>query len=107
MRKEKRIDFQNIEAKAGANGRILSKSQKEIYDALRVDTWEKDIGKISVVDKLEEALSQKEIRAFSLYAEYDSQEMVAKEMGIRRSTVATLLERAYKKIKELGKDNFF
>jgi DNA-directed RNA polymerase specialized sigma subunit len=104
--KELRVDFQDVEAKAGTNGRILSKSQKEIYDALRVDTWKEDISKISVVEKLEKVLSPKEMRAFSLYAGCKDQKYAAKEMGISQQAFSKFYKKIKNKIKNLGKDIF-
>jgi predicted DNA-binding protein (UPF0251 family) len=104
--REKRVDIQSIEASAGTNGGILSKSQKEIYDALRVDTWKEDISRISVVERLEKVLSPKEIRAFSLYANCKDQKYAAKEMGISQQAFSKFYKKIKNKIKNLGKDIF-
>jgi DNA-binding CsgD family transcriptional regulator len=107
MSKIYKVDFQTLEAKAGVSGKHLNSFEREVYNKLAVDTWDKDVEMMDAKEKLKEILSKSELEAFILYANSKNQSKVARQMKKSRSTIATYLERAYKKIKRAGVSEFF
>jgi len=107
MRKEKRVDFQAIEAKAGASGKMLSKSEKEIYNAISYDPWQGAIDLFSILQRLKEILSKRELQAFRLYARYDDHKISADRLKISYEAERQLYSRVKRKLKKIRKDKLF
>jgi len=106
LSKTYKVDFQSLEAKAGVSGKHLNRFERDVYSKLAYDPWEKDIDMMDAMEKLKEILSPSELQAFILYANEKNQAKVAEQMKKSRSTVATYLKRAYKKIKRAGVKEF-
>jgi len=105
--KNYKVDFQSIESKAGVSGKHLNSFEREVYERLADDPWDDAIALMDARDKLKQILSNAEYEAFILYANTRSQNKVAKKLKKSRSTIGTLINRAYKKIKDAGIDEFF
>ena len=94
-----KVDFSNIENKAGVDGKNLNKFEREVYSNMGVDKWEDVFARIDLDDKLKKILTYQEHRALKLYLKYGRQKDAARIMGCSQAKIARLIKSAKRNIK--------